>query len=120
MIPLSTSPIDERQRRPVASTLLRTGGLIGAVMLAGLLAACSADLSDVGASLVAAPQAPSRTAAEKNSIFERLDHSEVNRHSAAHESDLPGASIAEYGQTPDPVVALPAEPFESGFVGSAL
>jgi hypothetical protein len=26
-----------------------------------------------------------------------MDHSVVNQHSTAHESDLPGASIAEYG-----------------------
>ena len=32
----------------------------------------------------------------RQSMLERLDHSTVNKHSTAHLSDLPGASIAAY------------------------
>lgn len=31
-------------------------------------------------------------------LFERLDHTGVNQRSTAHDSDLPGASVAAYGE----------------------
>ena len=80
------------------SWIARTGSLIGVVMLAGLLAACGSGAPDVGAAAAAAPtHAQTRTVAERHFLFERLDHAGVNQRSTAHDSDLPGASIAVYG-----------------------
>jgi len=88
---------DERQRRPVASIALKTGGLIGAVMLGGLLvASCGSGAADVGAAAAALTSAKTETDTATRLFLERLDHTVVNQHSTAHDSDLPGASIAAY------------------------
>lgn len=105
----------ERQRRPVAPAALRAGGLIGAVILGGLSVACGSGAPDVGA----AAAAQAKTAAERHFVFERLDHAVVTQRSTAHDSDLPGASIAAYEQNTDPVDAPFAARHESGFVQSA-
>lgn len=88
----------ERLRRPITALMLRTGGLIGAAMLGGLfVAACDSSVTDLGTAVAAPTRAPTKTAAERVSLFEPLDHSVVSQRSTAHESDLPGASIAAYG-----------------------
>ena len=93
----STKISDEA--RPVASIACRTGGLIGAVMLSGLLvASCGSDLTDLGATLTASSSAEVKTAAAAPLPHGRLDHAGVNQRSTGHDSDLPGASIAAYGQ----------------------
>ncbi len=87
----------ERQRRPIASIALRTGGLIGAVILGGLfVASCGSGVTDVGAAVAAPTSAETETDAAARFFLERLDHTVVNQHSTAHDSDLPGASIAAY------------------------
>ena len=84
------------QRRPIASNALRTGGLIGTVILSGLLLACEGSgVTDVGTALAAPTRAQTKTVAERHFIFERLDHSVANQH-GTDDSDLPGASIAAY------------------------
>ncbi|UUZ72729.1 hypothetical protein LP415_03690 [Polaromonas sp. P1(28)-8] len=88
----------ERQRRPIASIALRTGGLIGAVILGGLfVASCGSGVTDVGTAVAAPTRAETETAAATPLLLGRLDHTVVNQHSTAHDSDLPGASIAAYG-----------------------
>ena len=85
--------------RPVASIACRTGGLIGAVMLSGLLvAACGLNLTDLGAASTASSSAEVKTVAAAPLPHERIDHAGVNQLSTSHDSDLPGASIAAYGQ----------------------
>lgn len=111
----TNAAVGELQRRPVASLTLRTGGLIGAVTLGGLLVACGSGTPDVGAAVAA----QTKTVAERHFIFERLDHSAVNQHSTANDSDLPGASIAAYEINTDPVDAPAAARHESGSVRSA-
>ena len=82
------------------SWIARTGSLIGVVMLAGLPAACGSGAPDVGAAAAAAPTpAQARTVAETHFVFHRLDHAGVNQRSTARDSDLPGASIAVYGES---------------------
>lgn len=88
-----------RQRLPIASIALRACGLIGVVILGGLLVACGSSVPDAGAAVAAPTRARTKPVAERHFIFERLDHSVVNQHSTAHESDLPGASIAAYGDS---------------------
>lgn len=107
--------VGKRQRRPIAPIALRAGGLIGAVILGGLSVACGSGVPDVGAAVAA----QTKTVAERHFIFERFDHAVVNQHSTAHDSDLPGASIAAYEQNIAPVVAPTAARHESGFVRSA-
>lgn len=88
----------ERQRRLIASIALRTGGLIGAVILGGLfVASCSSGVTDVGTTVAAPTSAETKIYAATLLLLERLDHTVVNQHSTAHDSDLPGASIAAYG-----------------------
>ena len=83
----------------IASIACRTGGLIGAVMLSGLLlAACGSDVTDLGATVTAPGRAEAKTEAAAPLQHERFDHAVVNQRSAGHDSDLPGASIAAYGQ----------------------
>ncbi len=85
--------------RPLSSIACKTGGLIGAVMLSGLLVgACGSDLNGLGAGLTASSSAEVITAAAAPLQHERLDHTVVNQRSTGHDSDLPGASIAAYGQ----------------------
>ncbi len=87
----------EQQRRPIAALALRTGGLIGAVILGGLfVASCGSSLTDVGTAVAAPTRAGTGTEAATRLLLERLDHTVVNQHSTAHDSDLPGASIAAY------------------------
>ena len=89
---------NSNEGRPIASMALRTGGLIGAVILSGLFVACSSAAPDVGTAVAAPTRAQTRTVAERQFLFERLDHTGVNQRSTAHDSDLPGASIAAYGE----------------------
>ena len=87
------------EARPIASIACRTGGLIGAVVLSGLLlAACGSDLADLGASVTALSRAEVKTEAAAPLRHQWLDHAVVNQSSTTHDSDLPGASIAAYGQ----------------------
>ncbi len=84
--------------RPIASIALRTAGLIGAVILSGLfVASCAPGVTDVDTAVAAPTRAQNKTVAERHLAFERFDHSGVNQRSTAHDSDLPGASIAAYG-----------------------
>lgn len=63
----------ERQRRPIASIALRTGGLIGAVILGGLfVASCDSSVNDVDAAVATPTRAQTQTVAEKHFIFERF------------------------------------------------
>ena len=85
--------------RPIASIALRTAGLIGAVILTGLfVASCESGATDVDTTVAAATRAQPKTIAVSHFAFERLDHAVVNQHSEAHDSDQPGASIAQYGK----------------------
>lgn len=85
--------------RPIASIALRTGGLIGAVILSGLfVASCGSDVTGIGTDVAALTRAEIKTGAERHFPFERLDHTGVNQRSTAHDSDLPGASVAAYGE----------------------
>ena len=87
------------EARPIASIACRTGGLIGAVVLSGLLlAACGSDLTDLGATVTALGSHEVKTEAAAPSQHQRFDHAVVNHRSTGHDSDLPGASIAAYGQ----------------------
>jgi hypothetical protein len=110
----SSALIGIRQRRPTLAIALKTGSLTSALMFVGLLGACSLDASNVGMPVAAL----TKSAAENHFLFTRLDHAVVNQHSTAHDSDLPGASIAQYEQSTGEVLTLFTEPFESGFVGS--
>ncbi|WP_151447197.1 hypothetical protein [Lacisediminimonas profundi] len=86
----------ERQCRPVASIALRTGGAICAMILGGLsIASCSSSVADASTANAAQASTEIKTAAATLFIPERLDHTVVNQHSTAHDSDLPGASIGE-------------------------
>ena len=76
----------------------RTGGLIGALMLSGLLlASCGSDVADLGATGAVLRLAADKTEAAVPLHHQRFDHSVVNQRSTWHDSDLPGASIAAYG-----------------------
>ena len=87
-----------RQRPPIASIALRACGLIGAVILGGLfVASCGSGVTDVGTAVAAPTSAETKIYAATLLLLERLDHTVVNQHSTAHDSDLPGASIAAYG-----------------------
>ena len=93
----STNNSDEA--RPIASIVRRTGGLIGAVVLSGLLvASCGSDVTELGATAVALSLTEVKTIAVVPSQHQRFDHVVVNQRSTGHDSDLPGASIAAYGQ----------------------
>ena len=93
----STKNSDEAHH--IASIAGRTGGLIGAVILSGLLlAACGSDLADLGASMTAKRSHEATTEAAAPFQHQRFDHAVVNHRSTGHDSDLPGASIAAYGQ----------------------
>ena len=89
------------EARPIASITFiarRTGGLIGAVVLSGLLAgACSSNVTELGVTVTALSGADLKTEAAAPLQPERFDHSVVNQRSTGHDSDLPGASIAAYG-----------------------
>jgi hypothetical protein len=97
---MATKPnaaVRKSQRRPNAFNALRTGGLIGTVILSGLLLACDGSgVTDAGTALAAPTRAQTKTVAERHFIFERLDHREPNQRGTAHDSDLPGASNAAY------------------------
>ncbi|ABE42672.1 hypothetical protein [Polaromonas sp. JS666] len=88
----------ERQRRSIASIALITGSLIGAVILGGqYVASLASGVTVVGTAVAAPTRAETETAAATPLLLGRLDHTVVNQHSTAHDSDLPGASIAAYG-----------------------
>ena len=83
---------------PVESHELSTGGLIGALILWGLfLVACDSSRTDVDTAVATPTRAQTKTAAERHFVFERFSHTGVNQRSTGHDSDLPGASIATYG-----------------------
>ena len=83
---------------PIAATALRTGGMVGIVLLTGLLLSCeSSGLSDMGITEAAPTRTATPTAAVTAALLERFDHSVVNQSGTAHDSDLPGVSIAAYG-----------------------
>ena len=87
------------EARPIASIACRTGGLIGTVVFSGLLlAACGSDLTELGASVTALSSHEVKTEAAAPSQHQWFDHAVVNQRSTGHDSDLPGASIAAYGQ----------------------
>ena len=87
------------EARPIASIACRTGGLIGTVVFSGLLlAACGSDLTELGASVTALSSHEVKTEAAAPLRHQWLDHAVVNHRSTGHDSDLPGASIAAYGQ----------------------
>ena len=46
--------------------------------------------------VAAQTRAPAFSAAERQFMLERIDHSVVKQHATNHDSDLPGASIAAY------------------------
>ena len=86
------------EARPIASIACRTGGLIGTVVFSGLLlAACGSDLTELGASVTALSSHEVKTEAAAPLRHQWLDHAVVNHRSTGHDSDLPGASIAAYG-----------------------
>ncbi len=87
------------EARSIASIACRTGGLIGAVVLSGLLvASCRSDATDLGATETTLSGAEVKTEAVVPLQHQRFDHAVANQRSTGHDSDLPGASIAEYGQ----------------------
>ena len=87
------------EARPIALTARRLGDLIGAVVFSGLLlAACGSDLTELGATVTALSSNEVKTEAAAPSQHQRFDHTVVNQRSTGHDSDLPGASIAAYGQ----------------------
>ena len=87
------------EARPIASIACRTGGVIGTVVFSGLLlAACGSDLTELGASVTALSSHEVKTEAAAPLRHQWLDHAVVNHRSTGHDSDLPGASIAAYGQ----------------------
>jgi hypothetical protein len=93
----STNNSDEA--RPIASIARRTAGLIGAVVLSGLLvASCGSNVTELGATAIALSRAEVKTEAVVPSKHQRFEHVVVNQRSTGHDSDLPGASIAAYGQ----------------------
>ncbi|MDO8776847.1 MAG: hypothetical protein Q7K57_50680 [Burkholderiaceae bacterium] len=64
----------ERQRRPIASIALGTGGLMGVVILGGLfVASCGSSVNDVDTTVAAPTRAQTKTVAEKHFIFERFE-----------------------------------------------
>ncbi len=70
---------------------------LGAVILGGvLLASCGPSVNGVGMSVAASISGESEKDAARMPILERLDHMVVNQHSTAHDSDLPGVSVASY------------------------
>ncbi len=57
----------ERQRRPIASIALRTGGLMGAVILGGLfVASCGSSRNEVDTTVAAPTNAQTKTVAEEH------------------------------------------------------
>ena len=92
---LSTKNSDDASS--IASIACRTGGLIGVVVLSGLLlAACNSDPTELGATVTALNRAEVKTEAAVPLRHQWLDHAVVNQSSTAHDSDVPGASIAAY------------------------
>ena len=84
---------------PLESHALSTGGLVGALIFWGLfLAACDSSTTDVDTALAASARFGGETVAAAVPHFARLDHAVVNQRSDAHDSDQPGASIAQYGK----------------------
>lgn len=88
----------QQQRQVFAGTARKTGGLIGAVLLSGLLLACSSRPGEpeAGTAVALPAVAQTQTVAERHLTFERLGQAVVNHDSRTHDSDLPGASIADY------------------------
>jgi len=81
------------RRRPMRSSNSR----LGAVILGGvLLASCGLSVNDVGMSAAPSTRGEAEKDAARLSLQERLDHTVVNQHSTAHDSDASGASVASY------------------------
>ena len=84
---------------PVEPYALSTGGLVGALIFWGLfLAACDSSMTDVDTAVAASARFDGETVAATVTHFARHDHAVVNQRSDAHDSDQPGASIAQYGK----------------------
>lgn len=94
----------ELPRRPATPVVLGAAGLIAAVTLGGLFDTFDTGLPAVAAAVVAPTLAEARPVAASLPAPERLDHTVVNQHSTAHDSDLPGASIAAYDSSSEPEV----------------
>lgn len=70
---------------------------LGVVILGGVfLASCGSSVNDVGMTAAASTSGAAEKDAASLSLQERLDHTVVNQHSTAHDSDAPGASVASY------------------------
>ena len=87
---------DRRERQAVAATARQIGGAIGAVVLCGQFVACSSEVPEVRTTEAVAAGSPAKAAAETCFTFERFGHVVMQPCNITHESDLPGASIAEY------------------------
>ena len=89
---------DQQQRQIFASAARKTEGFIGAVLLSGLLLACSNSLGEpeAGTAMSVPAVAKTQAVAERRLTIERFGQAVVNHDSGSHDSDLPGASIADY------------------------
>ena len=56
----------------------------------------AAPTKNAPSNVAAQTSAPAYSAAERQFMLERLDHSVVKQHATNHDSDLPGVSIAAY------------------------
>ena len=86
----SMTSMDRETVMPISLVL----GIVVVVLLAG----CQQSANKTSTATATPTRAQTKTVAERHFLFERLDHSVVNQHSTAHDSDLPGTSIAEYGK----------------------
>lgn len=78
---------------PMRSSISR----LGAVILGGvLLASCDLRVNDVGMTAASLTSGEAEKDATTLSLKDRLDHTVVNQHSTAHDSDAPGVSVASY------------------------
>lgn len=81
------------RRWPMRSSISR----LGAVILGGvLLASCDLRVNDVGMTAASLTSGEAEKDATTLSLKDRLDHTVVNQHSTAHDSDAPGVSVASY------------------------
>ena len=87
---------DQTQRHPVAAPARKIGGLIGTMLVCGQFAACSSEVPEIRATEAVAARVPTKTASDTCFTFERFGHVVMHHCNTTHDSDLPGASIAEY------------------------
>ena len=92
------SPQNSSPCPSIESPEFSTGGLVGALIIWGVvLAACATGMTDVDTAGAASARAGAQTDAATAAHFARNDPPAVAQRSNTHESDLPGASIAAYG-----------------------